>query len=248
MPLMFFYHYLIQVVAVMDSSVLKLIRVSLAGLPVIRQMIAEGCNVNVTLIFSIPRYEEVMEAFISGLEDAVAAGATDLSGVSSVASFFISRVDSEIDKQLGIDSSLAGTAAINQGVLAYQAYKRVFSGLRWERLQALGAKTQRPLWASTSTKNPAYPDTLYVDSLIGPDTVNTLPENTLEAFADHGRLARSIDADPELAIRQWTDLAEHGIDVDAVAAKLEDEGVAAFITSFDDLLKTLKDKAVTFSA
>jgi transaldolase len=231
-----------------QPNVMIKIPATLAGLPVIRQMIAEGCNVNVTLIFSIPRYEEVMEAFISGLEDAVAAGATDLSGVSSVASFFISRVDSEIDKQLGIDSSLAGTAAINQGVLAYQTYKRVFSGLRWERLQALGAKTQRPLWASTSTKNPAYPDTLYVDSLIGPDTVNTLPENTLEAFADHGRLARSIDADPELAIRQWTDLAEHGIDVDAVAAKLEDEGVAAFITSFDDLLKTLKDKAVTFSA
>ena len=231
-----------------QPNVMIKIPATLAGLPVIRQMIAEGCNVNVTLIFSIPRYEEVMEAFISGLEDAVAAGATDLSGVSSVASFFISRVDSEIDKQLGIDSSLAGTAAVNQGVLAYQAYKRVFSGLRWERLQALGAKTQRPLWASTSTKNPAYPDTLYVDSLIGPDTVNTLPENTLEAFADHGRLARSIDADPELAIRQWDEIAEHGIDVDAVAAKLEDEGVAAFITSVDDLLKTLKDKAVTFSA
>jgi len=231
-----------------QPNVMIKIPATLAGLPVIRKMIAEGCNVNVTLIFSIPRYEEVMEAFISGLEDAVASGSTDLSGVSSVASFFISRVDSEIDKQLGTNSHLAGTAAVNQGALAYQAYKRVFSGPRWERLQALGAKTQRPLWASTSTKNPSYPDTLYVDSLIGPDTVNTLPENTLEAFADHGKLARTIDADPDLATRQWNELANHGIDVDAVAAKLEDEGVAAFINSFDDLLKTLEDKAVTFSS
>lgn len=231
-----------------QPNVMIKIPATLAGIPVIRQMIAEGCNVNVTLIFSISRYEEVMEAYISGLEDAVAAGATDLAEISSVASFFISRVDSEIDKQLGDDSKLAGTAAVNQGVLAYQAYKRVFSGQRWERLQAFGAKVQRPLWASTSTKNPSYPDTLYVDTLIGPDTVNTLPESTLEAFADHGLLARSIDADPELATRQWEDLAKHGIDVNAVAMKLEDEGVAAFITSFDDLLDTLKQKAVTFAA
>lgn len=217
------------------------------GLPAIRSMIAEGRNVNVTLIFSLERYAEVMEAYVAGLEDRAAAGHS-LTGIASVASFFISRVDSEIDKRLearGTESALAlrGTAAVNQARLAYDSFRRVFAGPRWERLAALGAAVQRPLWASTSTKNPAYPDTLYVDQLIGPDTVNTLPDATVQAFADHGTVARTIDTGVDLAREQWTALAHNGVDVQDVAAQLEREGVASFIKSFDDLMSALQEKA-----
>ena len=166
------------------------------GLAPIQQMIAEGRSINVTLIFSLDRYSRVMEAYLAGLERLAADPAADLSKVASVASFFISRVDSEVDRRLdaiGSDEALAlrGKAAVAQGKLAYQLFLEAFSGARWDALAARGARVQRPLWASTSTKNPAYPDTLYVDELIGPHTVNTLPENTLEAFADHGTLARA---------------------------------------------------------
>ena len=217
------------------------------GLPAIRSMIAEGRNVNVTLIFSLERYAEVMEAYVAGLEDRAAAGHS-LTGIASVASFFISRVDSEIDKRLeahGTEAALAlrGTAAVNQARLAYDSFRRVFAGARWERLAALGASVQRPLWASTSTKNPAYPDTLYVDQLIGPDTVNTLPDATVQAFADHGTVTRTIDTGVDLAREQWTDLADNGVDVQDVAAQLEREGVASFIKSFDDLMSALQEKA-----
>ena len=218
-----------------------------AGLPAIREMIAEGRNVNVTLIFSLSRYQDVMDAYIDGLEQRMASG-SPVSNIASVASFFISRVDNEIDKRLdalGTPPALAlrGTAAINQARLAYAAFQKTFSGPRWDALAKSGAAVQRPLWASTSTKNPAYPDTLYVDQLIGPDTVNTLPDATLEAFADHGTLARTIDQNIGASRRQWAELAMNAIDVDEVAAQLEAEGVASFIKSFDELIGVLEDKA-----
>lgn len=217
------------------------------GLPAIRTMIADGRNVNVTLIFSLDRYDEVIEAHLAGLEDRLKAGRS-LVGVHSVASFFISRVDSEIDPLLEADGStdalaLRGTAAISQAVLAYEMFCTRYSGPRWEALAAAGASVQRPLWASTSTKNPSYRDTLYVDSLIGPSTVNTLPEATLEAYQDHGSLARTIDSDVETARRRWDSLARHGVDTKAVAEKLERDGVESFIKSFDDLISTLAEKA-----
>ena len=218
-----------------------------AGLPAIREMIAEGRNVNVTLIFSLSRYQDVMDAYIDGLEQRLASG-SPVSNIASVASFFISRVDNEIDKRLdalGTPAALAlrGTAAVNQARLAYAAFQKTFSGPRWEALAKAGASVQRPLWASTSTKNPAYPDTMYVDQLIGPDTVNTLPDATLEAFADHGTLARTIDQNLGVSRRQWAELAMNAIDVDEVAAQLEAEGVASFIKSFDELIGVLEDKA-----
>jgi len=168
--------------------------------------------------------------------------------VASVASFFISRVDSEVDARLdaiGTPAALAlrGKAAVAQAKLAYQAFRRTFSGPRWEALAADGAVVQRPLWASTSTKNPAYPDTLYVDELIGPDTVNTLPEATIHAFADHGTSARTIDAGVGEAEAVWHGLADVGVDMDDVAATLERDGVASFQASFDDLLAALSAKA-----
>src|SRR5512134_21440 len=156
-----------------------------AGVPAIRKAISVGINVNVTLIFSLTRYAEVMEAYLSGLEDHLAAGHA-VHHIASVASFFVSRVDSKIDSRLPEDSSLRGKAAIANAKLAYDEYETTFSTHRWENLKVKGARVQRPLWASTSTKNPAYPDTIYVDNLIGPDTVNTVPPATLEAVRDHG--------------------------------------------------------------
>jgi transaldolase len=219
------------------------------GIPAIRQMFSEGRSINITLIFSLDRYGEVMEAYLSGLE----AFDGDLAPVRSVASFFISRVDTEVDRRLdkiGTPEALAlrGNAAIAQGKLAYQLFKETFTGPRWEALAARGAKVQRPLWASTSTKNPAYPDTLYVDNLIGPDTVDTLPEATIEAFADHGTLARTLDADVDEARRVWAALTEVGIDLDDVARVLEDEGVASFAKSFDELITALETKAAALGA
>jgi transaldolase len=218
------------------------------GIPAIRQMIAEGRSINVTLIFSLDRYESVMEAYLSGLEEYSRVPDADLSAVASVASFFISRVDTEIDRRLdalGSPEALAlrGEGAVAQGKLAYQAFQRTFSGPRWEALVARGAVVQRPLWASTSTKNPAYRDTLYVDELIGPDTVNTLPDATIEAFADHGTLARRVDADVDHAEHVWRSLTSVGIDLTDVAATLEREGVSSFQKSFDELLAALSSKA-----
>ncbi len=218
------------------------------GLAAVRQMIAEGRNVNCTLIFSLERYQQVMEAYLDGLEARAAVPGADLSQVASVASFFISRVDTEVDRRLeaiGSPEALAlrGKAAVAQGKLAYQQFLATFSGPRWEALAARGARVQRPLWASTSTKNPAYADTLYVDELIGPDTVNTLPDSTLEAFADHGVLERRVDADVDEARAVWAALAEVGIDMDEVADQLEREGVTAFQKSFDELLDALDAKA-----
>jgi transaldolase len=213
------------------------------GVPAIRQLIGEGISINVTLIFSLARYGEVMDAYLGGLE-----AAPDPSKVSSVASFFVSRVDSEVDARLGLigtpeAKALEGKAAIANAKLAYQRFLHKFAGPRWEALAARGARRQRPLWASTSTKNPAFPDTLYVDNLIGPDTVNTLPEATIDAFLDHGKLARTIDLDVEGAEADLARLARLGVDMDDVTRKLEVEGVASFSKSFDELLSTLAAKS-----
>ncbi len=224
-----------------------------AGVAPIQAMIAEGRNINVTLIFSLDRYQSVMDAYIRGLELLAKKPGADLSSVASVASFFISRVDTEIDRRLEAIGSpealeLRGKGALAQGKLAYQMFQKTFSGHRWEALAAKGAVVQRPLWASTSTKNPAYRDTLYVDELIGPDTVNTLPDATIEAFADHGQLARRVDADLDEAQAVWTGLTDVGIDLDDVADKLEREGVASFEKSFEELLEVLDTKATELRA
>ncbi len=214
------------------------------GIPAIATMIGEGRNINVTLIFSLDRYDQVIEAYLTGLENCDG----DLSGVHSVASFFVSRVDTEVDRRLeslGTEEALAlrGRAAVAQAKLAYQLFLRRFSGDRWDALRARGASVQRPLWASTSTKNPSYPDLLYVDSLIGPDTVNTMPDSTLEAFCDHGTVACTVDAGVEAAQRDMERLAAVGVDMDDVSRVLEDEGVASFAKSFDELIQALTDKA-----
>ena len=219
-----------------------------AGISPIEAMLSEGRNINVTLIFGLDRYRDVMGAYLAGLEAYAETPGADLSRVASVASFFISRVDTEVDRRLEAIGSpdaraLRGKAAVAQGKLAYRQFRETFSGPRWEALAARGAKVQRPLWASTSTKNPAYPDTLYVDELIGPDTVNTLPDATIEAFADHGTLARRVDADVDEAEAVWRGLADVGVDMDDVAEQLEREGVASFEKSFDELLATLEAKS-----
>jgi transaldolase len=213
------------------------------GVPAIHQMIAEGRNINITLIFSLQRYEEVIEAYLSGLE----ARSGDLNSVHSVASFFVSRVDTEVDRRLdaiGTPDALAlrGKAAIAQAKVAYQIFRRRFSGPRWQALAARGAHLQRPLWASTSTKNASYPDTLYVDRLIGPDSINTLPEATIAAFEDHGTITRSIDdssGDPELVLEQ---LEAIGVSMSDVGRSLEEQGAAIFTKSFDDLIEALESK------
>lgn len=220
------------------------------GVPAVRQMISEGRNINVTLIFSLPRYQEVMEAYLSGLEALAAAGG-DLGSVHSVASFFVSRVDTEVDRRLekaGADPALSGRAAVAQAKLAYELFQQIFSGPRWEALAGQGANVQRPLWASTSTKNPAYPDLLYVDNLVGPHTVNTMPDATVEAFVDHGTVARTIDSGVEDAHRLLEqDLPDAGIDMEDVSKVLEQEGVASFMKSWDELLESLSDKANSIS-
>ena len=228
------------------------------GVPAINTLIGEGHSINVTLIFGIDRYDEVIEAYISGLETLVAAGrASELPHVASVGSFFVSRVDTEVDRRLeslagGTNGdaailALRGKAAVAQAQVAYQHFHAAFSTDRWKGLAAQGARVQRPLWASTSTKNPAYPDLLYVDSLIGPSTVNTMPDGTIAAFLDHGTLHRTIDADPEAAATVLSELAEAGIDLADVEQTLEDEGVHSFAKSFDELLQSLSDKAATFT-
>jgi len=221
-----------------------------AGVPAIRDVIATGRSINVTLVFSLERYGEVMDAYITGLETLASTGA-DISKVRSVGSFFISRVDTEVDRrleQIGTEAALAlrGKAAVAQGKLAYRDFQRAFSGPRWEALAAKGAAVQRPLWASTSTKNPAYPPTLYVDTLIGPDTVNTLPDATIEAFEQHGTVDRTVDDGVADAERVWSQLTDVGVDLDDVARVLEDEGVTAFVKAFDELLSSLDQKAQTY--
>jgi transaldolase len=222
------------------------------GVPAIQQMISEGRNINVTLIFSLDRHAEVIDAYLSGLETLAAAGG-DLGRVHSVASFFVSRVDTEVDRRLDAIGSpaakeLRGKAAVAQAKLAYELFTSRFSGPRWEALAAKGAHPQRPLWASTSTKNPAYPDLLYVDSLIGTDTVNTMPDATVAAFEDHGPVARTVDQHLDVARSELATLAEVGVDLADVSRVLEEEGVSSFAKSFDELMQSLGDKATALSA
>lgn len=211
-----------------------------AGIPAIRKAISVGVNVNVTLIFSLERYAEVMEAYLSGLEDHLAAGHS-VHHIASVASFFVSRVDSKIDPKL-TDDSLKGKAAIANAKLAYDEYQKTFAGRRWENLKVKGARVQRPLWASTSTKNPAYPDTIYVDHLIGPETVNTVPPQTLEAFKDHGVAASTLTRDLDDAKEALQKLEAAGISMSQVTQELEEEGVKAFFDAFTQLLETIDER------
>jgi transaldolase len=219
------------------------------GVGAIEESVAAGHNINVTLIFSLQRHEEVMEAYLRGLERFVADGG-DLSTVRSVASFFVSRVDTEADKRLEKigRTELQGKLAIANAKLAYQNYKRVFSGDRWERLAANGAHPQRCLWASTSTKNPAYRDVMYVEELIGPQTVNTMPEETIVAFQDHGRVADALEQGLDAAKQLLDDLRDAGIDYEDVTDTLEKEGVQKFIDSFVELKQGIADKRDVLAA
>jgi transaldolase len=215
------------------------------GLPAIEKMIAKGKPINVTLIFSLERYAEVAEAYIRGVEQLVAAG-EDPHRVASVASFFVSRVDTETDKRLdeiGGHEELKGKLAVANAKLAYQRYREIFAGERWEKLAAKGATPQRCLWASTSTKNPAYRDVLYVEELIGPMTVNTMPEETIRAFQDHGRVELTLEEGIDEAKRVFERLAEAGVDYDDVVETLEREGVEKFADSFAELLDGIRAKS-----
>jgi transaldolase len=215
------------------------------GLGAIEEMIASGRNINVTLTFSLERHKEVMEAYIRGVERFVESGG-DPSQVHSVASFFVSRVDTETDKRLGAiggdAAKLEGKLGIANAKLAYQNYLQTFTGPRWQALAAKGATKQRCLWASTSTKNPEYSDVMYVDGLIGPETVNTMPEETVQAFQDHGRVAETLTQDVAEARQLFADLRDVGVDYDDVVRVLEEEGVQKFSDSFDELMDGIRSK------
>src|SRR4051812_14446956 len=216
-----------------------------AGVQAFEELTAAGVSVNVTLLFSVQRYEEIAEAYIRGLERRHEAG-EPIDRIASVASFFVSRVDGKVDKRLEElgRTDLQGKAGIANARVAYESFQRIFSGERWEKLAAAGANVQRPLWASTSTKNPDYPDTLYVDELIGPDTVNTMPDATIEAARDHATAARTIDKDVAGAHALLDELREIGVDVDhIVKVELVDEGVASFAKSFDSMIESIGEKA-----
>lgn len=223
-----------------------------AGLDAIRRLTADGINVNVTLIFSIERYAAVKEAYLAGLEERVRAG-KPVEHIASVASFFVSRVDTLADSKLEELAAakpevaeraraLLGKIAVANAKLAYAQFERVFSGPRWQALAEAGAHVQRPLWASTSTKNPAYPDLLYVEPLIGPHTVNTMPPKTIEAVRDHGVVARTIGDGVEEARAQVAELAALGLDLDQITDELEQEGVKKFADSFTDLLGAIEQR------
>jgi transaldolase len=224
------------------------------AVPVIQQMLTEGININITLLFSVAAYERVARAYIAALSARREAG-QPIDRIASVASFFVSRVDTLVDKlldekiaatsdatQKGWLESLKGKAAVANAKIAYETFERLFSGADWDSLAAAGADVQRPLWASTSVKNPAFPDTMYVDELIGPHTVNTMPRPTIAAFLDHGTVERTIDKDLSGAYKTMEDLAAAGIDIDAVTAQLEEEGIASFAKSYDSLLAGVASK------
>jgi transaldolase/glucose-6-phosphate isomerase len=219
-----------------------------AGIPAIRQLIARGLNINITLLFSVHVYEQVAEAYIAGLEELSQAGG-DVSRVGSVASFFISRIDTQVDKKLdGLADKqaadrLRGKAAIANAKLAYDRYKALFSGPRWKKLADAGAKTQRLLWASTGVKNPAYKDTVYVEDLIGADTVNTMPPSTMDAFRDHGEIKPdAIEQDVAGAKSTVAELAKHGVSLDDITRDLVEDGVRQFSDAFDQLFAVLEKR------
>ena len=218
------------------------------GVAAFRQLTADGININVTLLFSVARYREIAEAYIAGLEQRLAAGGA-LDHIDSVASFFVSRIDSKVDAKLPEGSPLAGKIAIANAKVAYaDVYQVVFAGPRWERLKAAGANPQRPLWASTSTKNPAYPPTLYADELIGPDTVNTVPDATLEAFREGGHPARTLDANVDEAREQLADLEDAGISLDEITSELEREGVKSFQEAYNGMIDAIAEKRAHVAA
>jgi transaldolase len=234
--------------AVNRANLMVKIPGTVEGIPVVQEMLAEGKNINITLLFSLDSYRAVAEAYVAALEERHAKG-LPIDRIASVASFFVSRVDTLVDKLLdekiagGDDvASLKGTIAVANAQLAYAAFLEIFSGERWEKLAAAGAHPQRPLWASTGTKNAAYSDTLYVDTLIGPHTVNTMPGKTIEAFLDHGTVARTVDADFEGAWNKVAALKAAGIDLKVVTDQLEEEGIASFIKSFETLLAGVESK------
>jgi transaldolase len=212
-----------------------------AGIPAIEELTARGLNVNVTLLFSVARYEQVIDAYIAGLKRRVARD-QPVDAVASVASFFVSRVDAKVDALLPSDSGLRGRVAIANAQLAYARYRDRFADQRWRPLQQAGAHEQRPLWASTGTKDPSYSDVLYVEQLIGPHVINTMPEGTLRAFADHGRVTRSLGEGPGAAEAILRDLREAGVELAAITAELEREGVRSFCASYRDLLDCIEAK------
>ena len=224
------------------------------GAKAARRLIGEGINVNITLLFSLEAHRRVIDAYLAGLEDRAAKGG-DLRHVASVASFFVSRVDTEVDKRLDAMiaaapaerrqalAALKGRAAIANAKLAYRLFRESFHGPRWDRLRGIGAQYQRPLWASTSTKNPQYRDVIYVEELIGPDTVNTMPPQTLAAFRDHGEVRRTVDVDLEGALRTLAALEDAGVSMQEVTDQLLVEGLASFQKSFDTLIAGLERKA-----
>jgi transaldolase len=218
-----------------------------AGLPAIEELTRRGINVNVTLLFAIDRYEQVIDAYLRGLTARAMAG-EPLTTIASVASFFLSRIDTKVDAQLAADSPLRGRVAIASARVAYQRYLAKFAGPEWERLRELGAHTQRPLWASTGTKNPRYSDVLYVSELIGSDVINTMPEQTLRAFADHGEVVRTLDADPAQAARTLKAAATAGVKLAAVTAELEREGVQSFCDAYRRLLECIEGKLARVAA
>lgn len=226
---------------------------TLEGIPAIRELTGEGINVNITLLFGLPRYQEVVDAYLGGLE-VLAAKRKPLKQVASVASFFLSRIDTLIDpvleKEMKINSPeaviahrLHGQIAIASAKIAYEVYKAIFGSDRFARLASKGARTQKLLWASTSTKNPAYKDTKYVEALIGPDTINTVPIETLNAYRDHGHPERSLDQDVHTAYHMLNKLASIGIDLNVITQQLENVAVEKFITAFNQLIGSVKEKA-----
>jgi transaldolase len=217
-----------------------------AGLAAITSSIAAGINVNVTLLFSIQRYAEVIEAFLEGLERRLERGLA-IHAIGSVASFFVSRVDGKVDPRLDRESGLRGKIAIANAARAYQLFRESLATERWRRLERAGAAPQRPLWASTSTKDPAYPDVYYVEALIAPDTVNTVPPETLEAYRDHGAPAVRIDDAVEAAPAQLAAMEQAGIDLAEITRDLEDEGVAKFAASYASVLSGIESKAETLA-
>jgi len=228
--------------AVDRPNVMVKIPATLAGVPAIQQCIADGLNINVTLIFSLERYEAVMNAYVAGLTQRLRAG-QEVKKTASVASFFVSRVDTLVDKQLGEkNAALHGKAAIANAKLAYRDFQKKFHGAPFAELKQAGARVQRPLWASTSTKNPAYPDVYYVEALVGPESVDTMPPATIDAYRDHGKPEVRIDQDLAGAEQTMKKLAEAGIDMAKATKQLEDEGVASFGKSFDSLIATVEDR------
>jgi transaldolase len=211
------------------------------GARAVERTIAAGINVNITLLFAIEAYASVIEAYMRGLEERVKAG-KDISAIHSVASFFVSRVDSEVDKRLGANDALKGKAAIANAKLAYALFQKETATPRWKALAAKGASVQRPLWASTSTKNPAYRDVMYVEDLIGPDTVNTMPPATIDAFRDHGKVARTVDKDLDAAKKQLAAIEAAGVRMKDVTDKLLVDGLASFQKSFETLIAGLEKK------